>query len=113
VHRVTLYWLLGMAIVAAVAGGYGAWEHKGKLAAEAETQACAAKLEAQNQAVLALKAEGDRRIAAAQKGLKAASEQGQAARSEAERLRGLVSGATPPGACPAGAAVSELRRGLK
>ena len=108
-----IYLLGGLALIAALSGLFGAWEHKGKLAAEAQVTALETKIEAQNQAVLAVKAEGDRRVAQARQGVATATQATQAARSEAERLRGLQSAPTPAGACPAGAAVAELRKGLK
>ena len=71
------------------------------------------KLEAQNKAISELKAEGDRRVAAASKGIARARTEAKAAISEAERLRTASKSSAPPGACPAASAATELRRGLK
>ncbi len=108
-----LYLVGVMALVATLSGLYGGWEHKGKLAAEAQFQACEAKIESQNAAIQQTKAEGDRRGAEASKGVKAATQATAKARSEAERLRTLTSSPNAPSACPAGQAVAEVRKGLQ
>ena len=74
---------------------------------------CEADVEAQNQAILATKAEGDRRVAAASKGIARARTEAKAAISEAERLRTASKGSAPLGACPAASAAAEFRKGLK
>ena len=78
-----------------------------------------AKLDTQNKAVLALKAEGDKRVGEATKGLQAAQEAAGRAQAEATRLRTAAAAASsqrgPSKGCePSGAdrAVSELRKGL-
>ena len=108
-----IYLIGGMAIVIALLGGYADIQHSRAQAAQAQVQALGAKIEQQNQAIAATKADGDRRVAEAEKGLKAATDGAKAARSEAARLRALAQAKTPLGACPAGMAVAELRRGLK
>ena len=108
-----IYILGAFAIVAALSGLYGAWEHKGKVAAEAQVAELGAKIEQQNQAILQVKAEGDRRVAEASKGVQNAARATQAARSEAERLRTLQNAPSPSSSCPAATAVAELRKGLK
>lgn len=99
--------------------------------------ACTAAIEAQNRAVAALKAEGEAKVQAATKGLEQATKDTEAARLEAARLRKLASdhimaaqdargeaerlrvlataksAPSEPTVCPAGEAVSEIRRGLK
>ena len=108
-----IYLLGALALVAALSGAFGAWEHKGKLRAEAQVGELQAKIETQNQAVLATKAEGDRRVAQARQGVAQATQATAVYRTEAERLRGLAGSQTPAGACPEAAAVAELRRNLK
>ena len=71
-----------------------------------------AQIEAQNAAIAVLKAEGDRRVAAASKGAKAAREATVAARSEAQRLRDAAKAPGGAVACPAGRAVQTIRGGL-
>lgn len=103
-------------VVGALVLGLGAWgkyEQTRADGAEAQVQALGAKIEQQNQAVEQTKADGDRRVAEAQKGLKIASATAQGYRSEAQRLRSMVGQPTPAGNCPAGLAVAELRKGLK
>ena len=108
-----MYALIGMGIALAVAMGYAKIEHSGKLEAQAELGACNTKIEAQNLAVAALKTEGDRRVAAASKGVAKAKAATAKATSEAERLRVLAGQPAKPGACPAGEGVAEVRKGLK
>lgn len=70
----------------------------------------------QNAAIDALKAESDRRVGEASKGLAKATTDAQAARGEAARLRITAKEAgaqkAPAQACPAGRAVATIRRGL-
>ena len=108
-----IYVLGAFALVAALSGLWGGWEHKGKLEAQAQVAERDAKIEAQNQAIATTKAEGDRRVAAASAGAAKAAQATRAARSEAERLRGIQALPTPAGDCPAGVAVAEVRKGLK
>lgn len=88
-------------------------EHSGKLTAQAQVAERDAKIEAQNEAVKVTKADGDRRVAEASKGVKAATQATAKARNEAERLRVASRAPTMPGACPAGDAVADIRAGLK
>ena len=107
-------WLIGgMALVIALLGAGMKMEHSGKVAAEAQVAERDAKIQAQNAAVATTKADGDRRVAEAKKGITRAATATQEARKEAERLR-VASRNTPtkPGACPAGDAVAEVRKGL-
>ena len=107
-----LYALIGMAIAMAVAIGYAKIEHSGKLEARAELGSCNTKIEAQNLAVQQLKVEGERRIAAATRGVAKAQEGTKKARTEAERLRVLAGTQAEPSACPAAQGVAEIRKGL-
>ncbi len=59
------------------------------------------------------KADGDRRVAAAEKGVQKAAAASRGAVQEAARLRAVQGQPAPAGACPAGAAVAEVRAGLK
>ena len=82
-------------------------------ACKASNKALKGKLETQNKAIAELRAEGDRRVAAASKGIAASAKVTQAAVSEAARLRALHDGETPAGPCPAGIATDKIRAGLK
>ncbi len=79
---------------------------------KAEKTALEGTLATQERAVQALKAEGEAKVAKATEGLRRATTASLAARSEAERLRGLAKGAAAATACPAGSAVEEVRKGL-
>lgn len=112
-----LPYLVGFLAVAGVVGtAYHTVKKSGYTEAQAELQpqidACQADLTKANEAALAVKAEGDRRIAAAAKGAAQARRQAAGAISEAARLRTL----TTPGKAPQNAscesAVAEVRRGL-
>lgn len=107
-----VYLYIVVAIAFAGLGAYAKIEHSGKLEAEAQVAERDAKITAQNAAIATTKADGDRRVAEAQKGIAKAATASQAARNEAERLR--VASRTPakPSACPAGDAVAEIRKGL-
>lgn len=75
-----------------------------------------AKLQAQNDAIQALAEESKKKTAAAAQALSRARKDGAAARGEADRLRGLANApraSTSNPACPAGAAVADIRKGLK
>lgn len=95
-----------------IAGGYAKIERADRIAAEAKVTACEARIEKQNEAIKTTKEEGDRRVAAAKKGVVQAGKETAAARSEAARLRKLQEGKGPTGPCPAGVAMSEIRKGL-
>ena len=108
-----IYGLVAMGIALIVALGYAKIEHSGKLEAEAQLEACGTKIVAQNAAVQQLKVEGDRRVAAASKGVLAARKATARATSEAQRLRVAAAQPGSPGAsCPAGEGVAEVRKGL-
>ena len=107
-----IYLIAGMGLVIVLLGGYADIQHNRVIAAKAELGECTAKIEQQNQAIAATKAEGDRRVAEASKGVKAATVATAKARSEADRLRGLAGGATPTGTCSSASAVAEIRKGL-
>lgn len=108
-----IYLYIAAAIAFIALGGYAKIQNSGKLEAQAEVSACNTKIEAQNLAVQQLKAEGDRRVAAAGKGIAKAAKATAKARSEAERLRVLASQPGTAGSCPAGEGVAEVRAGLK
>ena len=80
---------------------------------EPKLQACAAEVERANEAALATKAEGDRRIAAASKGAARARQDAQGAVSEAQRLRAFIAAPPTAEACPAASATARVREGLK
>jgi hypothetical protein len=114
-------WVLLGLMVAAI--GYLNWRLESckrvaeeyKVMAEAREKALGTQIEVQNRAVEALEAEGKARQARAAEGLKKAQEGTKAARSEAERLKTLAKAENAPTgieACPAGAAVAEIRKGL-
>ena len=111
------YGLLALGILGTLAGiGYSI-RKAGADAVRAELEpkiaACQTAVEAQNQAIAATKAEGDRRIAAAAKGAAQARRDAQGAISEAERLRTITRTPAPAGSCPAGSAVAEVRKGFR
>ena len=108
-----LYLYIAAAIAFAAVSGYAAIEHSRAGKFEAQVSERDAKIEQQNQAIVATKAEGDRRVAAATQGVAKATTETARARSEAERLKGLQTAATPAGACPAALGAAEIRKGLK
>ena len=116
--------LAGVALIGALVGFVhmerqaGADAEKAKWApklsaCEASNKDLGGKIDAQNKAIADLKAEGDRRVAAASKGIAASAKVTEAAVSEAARLRALHGGETPAGPCPAGSATDKIRAGLK
>ena len=111
-----VYGFLALAVMGAIGEGVHQVKKWGGEDVRAELQPkidfCHASIEAQNAAVQQLRVEGDRRIAAATIGVAKAQEGTKAARSEAERLRVLAGTQAEPSACPAGAAVAEVRKGL-
>lgn len=112
------YLIAGAALIGALGGLYWKVDSSGYARAEAELQpkidACHAAVQKQNEAVAALKAEGDRRVGRATKGVAASAVVTRAAVDEARRLRILAEGALPaPTDCPAGVAVQQIRKGLK
>jgi len=118
------YGLIALAVLGALGGISYKIRESGKDAVRLELQpkldACrqftetlSAQLRAQNEAVAALEAAGKAKVAETSKRLKEAAKSTQAARSEAERLRVLAQGNSALGACPAGEAVKEIRRGLR
>lgn len=85
-----------------------------RVSAEAERIRLSGLLKAQSDAVERLGKESAERKAKAEKGLKEASRNAQAARSEVERLRALASRKDAPAtSCPAGEAVKAIREGLR
>jgi len=107
-----LYLYAAAAIAFAAVIGYATIQHSQKLEAQAELGACNTKIEAQNAAIAATKADGDRRVAEATEGAKAAAKATAPARNEAERLRVVTRTVMKPGACPAAEGVAEVRKGL-
>lgn len=108
-----IYLYIAAAIAFAGLGAYAKIEHSRADAAQAQVAERDAKIEQQNAAIKATKEEGDRRVAAASQGVVRATKETAAARTEAERLKTLSAAPTPAGACPAGAAMAEIRKGLK
>lgn len=109
-----LIYVIGALLLAlALTGGYAKYEYTRAEGAEAKVETQKVKIESMNQASLATKADGDRRVAEASRGIARATKETALARTDAERLKGLQGSATPAVACPAGEAVSELRKGLK
>lgn len=108
-----IYLIGGMALVIVLLGAAVDVEHNRVKAAQSQVAALGSKIEQQNQAIAATKADGDRRVAEAQKGVQASQERTKAALSEAARLRALAAAKTPLGACPSGLAVAELRKGFR
>jgi predicted negative regulator of RcsB-dependent stress response len=114
-------WVVLGLLVAAV--GYLNWRlesvkqarHKDAVSYEAKIVTLQGSLAAQNEAIAKLGRESADRKAKASKALQAAQEGVQKARSEAERLKTLARPENAPtaSACPAGDAVSEIRRGLR
>ena len=102
---------LAMAALTAVAAFYRdraqTWEAR-YAAAQQQVAALGKQIEAQNAAVTALKADGERRKKAASNGLRSAKEAARSAQEEAARLRAA---ATSQIACSA--AVAKVREGLK
>ena len=113
-----IYLYIAAAIAFAGLGLYAKFEHAGKAEAEAKVETLETKITAQNSAIAQTKAEGDRRVAEATKGVQRATAATAAARGEAARLRALAglpgspAKPTPPGSCPEKDAVAELRKGF-
>ena len=82
-------------------------------AAQQQISALGEQIGVQNRAVQALAAESAAKLKRAQDALKAGQGAAQAARSEAERLKVLAGQPQAPSACPAQAAVEEVRKGLR
>ena len=105
----------------AVAGVVGTAVHKVKAWGAAEVTAelqpqidqCQGELTKANDAAKALKADGDRRVAEATKGVARARREAAGAISEAQRLRTASKTNAAPSACIAADAATELRKGLK
>ena len=113
-----LPYLLGFLAVAGVVGtAYHTVKKSGYTEAQAELQPqidqCQGELAKANDAAKAVKAEGDRRVAEASKGVAKAKREAAGAISEAQRLRTASKGNAAPSACPAADAASVLRSGLK
>lgn len=114
-----IYLLGGLALIAALSGLWGGWERQGKLTAQAQVAERDAKIEQQNQAVAATKADGDRRVAAATLGVQNARKATQALAADRDRLLAAAfrpdgtAKPTPPGACPEKQAAEIVRAGLK
>jgi hypothetical protein len=112
-----IYVLVAMGIALAISSGYGYIQHEQKLVAEAKVTVLETQIGRQNDAVAVTKADGDRRVAQATKGVAASAAVTQAAVAEAARLRALGDVPTPPvvvaSNCPAGAAVGQIRKGLQ
>ncbi len=107
-----IYLYIAAAIAFAAVSGYAAIEHSRAGKFEAQVAERDARIESQNAAIATTKADGDRRVAEATKGVAKATKETQAARNEAERLRVATRAPSKPSACPAGDAVSEVRKGL-
>jgi predicted negative regulator of RcsB-dependent stress response len=114
-------WVLLGLLVAAV--GYLNWRlesvkqarHKDAVSYEAKIVSLEGSLAAQNEAIAQLGRESADRKANAQKAVREAQESTKAARTESERLKTLAKAENAPTgieACPAGAAVAEIRKGL-
>ena len=112
-----LYAVLALAVMGMIGTGVYKVKQWGGNEVRAELQpqidSCHAAVQKQNDAVAALKAEGDRRIAAATKGVAKAQEGTKKARTEAERLRVLAGTQAEPSSCPAAQGVAEVRKGLQ
>ena len=108
------YAIIALAGALAISGLYGWNEHSQRQIAEEKVATLESQIGRQNDAVAATKAEGDKRVAQATKGVAASAAVTQAALEEAARLRMLSEAALPlPVDCPAGAAVAQIRRGLR
>jgi len=109
-----IYGIAALLFALAVSSGYGYIQHEQKLVAEAKVTVLETQIGAQNKAVEATKAEGDRRVSQATKGVAASAAVTQAAVDEAKRLRTLNEAQVPvPTDCPAGAAVAQIRKGFR
>ncbi len=108
-----IYVIVIMVGLLAASSGYGWFQHEELTVAKSKVTTLETQISSQNKAVEATKAEGDKRVAQATKGVAAAATVTKAAVDEAARLRELQKGGTPAGACPAGMAVAELRKGMK
>ena len=109
--------IAGIVLVGSLAGFVAMERKAGGDAVRAKLQpqleACQVAVESQNQAIAKTKADGDRRVAEATKGVAKARTEAKAAISEAQRLRIASKGNAAPGACIAADAAAELRKGLK
>ena len=85
------YLLGGLALVAVLSGGYGAWQHERAGKFEAQVQALGAKIELQNAAVEEMAAEGTRKAQAASRALKVAEARAATWDAQAAHLRGVLS----------------------
>jgi len=109
-----IYVILSLVVALGLSGGYGWYQGEKRELAEAKVTTLEAQIGRQNDAVAATKAEGDRRVAAATKGVAASAAVTQAMLGEAARLRKELESGIPVGTdCPAGAAVAQVRRGLR
>lgn len=84
-----------------------------RVQAEAREKALGETIAVQNRAVAALETESRNRIAKADAGLKTEKNASKKSQDEAKRLRDAASTPQEPSACPAGDAVSEVRKGLR
>lgn len=107
------YVIIVMGVMLAGASTYGWYQHEERVVAEAKVTTLEAQIGRQNDAVAATKAEGDKRVAQATKGVAASAAVTQAALEEAARLRKANEQGTPVGDCPAGAAAAQIRKGLR
>lgn len=107
--------LVVMGILLALTGFWGYTQKQAKETAEAKLETCITQISRQNDAVKVTKEEGDRRVSQATKGVAASAAVTQAAVAEAKRLRDLAGkdAPPPPKDCPAGAAVEQIRKGLR
>lgn len=106
--------IVGLVIALAVAMGYGYLEHQKVLVAEANLTTCTTELGAQNKSVKTTADDGIRRMTNAAKGIEASTAATKSVAAEAERLRALNEAVMPtPAECPAGAAIAQIRKGLR
>ena len=109
-----IYVIAVMAALMTLEGAYGWYQKDQRELAEAKVATLEAQVGRQNDAVKTTKEEGDRRVAQATKGVAASAAVTQAMVDEAKRLRDELEKGTPVGsACPAGAAVAQVRKGLR
>jgi hypothetical protein len=111
------YLSAGLAIALTAVSVFAWFEHERAGISADKLGVCEQKISGQNDAVKNTAADGARRVANAAKGVESAAAATKSVLAEAERQRQLAAGATPDTAaakaCPAGAAVAELRKGLK
>ena len=108
------YVIIALVVALGLSGGYGWYQREERQVAEAKVGELEAKIGRQNDAVKVTKDEGDRRVAAAAKGIAASAAVTQATLQEAARLRRELESGIPVGTdCPAGAAVTQIRKGLR